>query len=259
MSARRLITVLSLAAVLAAGGISHATIIEVPADEPSIQAGIVAASSGDTVLVAPDTYTEAVDFFGKPVVVGSRYLTTGDPSYIASTIIDGGGTLGPLVSFTSGEDSLSVLAGLTLQHGSASRGGGVLCEFSSPRVADCVILSNEALNDGGGIYARECGPIIESCRVEDNEAINHSGGGFGVRFGAPRIAGCVFSGNVAHDEGGGIFCEDSSPVITDNVVDGNGSTYTYGGGIMSRFCTSVLARNIITNNDTWGIGGGLFY
>lgn len=259
MSTRHTISTLLISAVLAAGGPSHATVIDVPADQPTIQAGIGAATNGDTVLVAPDTYSETIDFVGKPIVVGSLYLTTGDPAYVASTIIDGGGTAGPLASFTSGEDSLSVLVGFTLRHGSAFRGAGILCEYSSPRITDCAIHSNEALNDGGGIYARECGPIVENCRVEGNTAVSHSGGGFGVRLGSPRITGCAFIRNLAHEEGGAIFCEDASPVITDNVIDDNTSTVTYAGGIMSRNCTAVVARNVISNNDTNGIGGGLFY
>jgi predicted outer membrane repeat protein len=152
-----------------------------------------------------------------------------------------------------------VLVGFTLRYGSAFRGGGVLCEYSSPRITDCAIHSNEALSDGGGIYARECGPIVENCRVEGNNAINHSGGGFAVRLGSPRITGCAFIRNLAHEEGGAIFCEDASPVITDNVIDDNTSTVTYAGGIMSRNCTAVVARNVISNNDTYGIGGGMFY
>ncbi len=262
MSAQHTLTALVIAvfaAALTGSSTCRATIIEVPADQPTIQAGISAASGGDTVLVAPDTYSETIDFLGKPIVVGSLYLTTGDPAYTELTIIDGGGTQGPLATFTSGEDSLSMLVGMTLQHGRASRGGAVFCSGGSPRISHCVLFSNEALNDGGGIYATEADPIIENCRVEDNNAINHSGGGLGVRFGSPRITGCVFSGNLAHDTGAGLFCEDSSPVITDNVIDGNTSSVTYAGGIMSRFCTMALARNIISNNDTYGIGGGLFY
>ena len=38
----------------------QATIINVPADYPNIQAGINATVEGDTVLVQPDTYFEKV-------------------------------------------------------------------------------------------------------------------------------------------------------------------------------------------------------
>ena len=264
MSARHTLTVFVLAVfatALTGSSTCRATIIEVPADQPTIQAGISAASSGDTVLIAPDTYSEAIDFLGKPIVVGSLYLTTGDPAYVAGTIMDGGGTAGPLASFTSGEDSLSMLVGMTLQHGRASSGGAVFCSGGSPRISDCVLLSNEALalDGGGGIYATEAGPIIENCRVEDNSAINGSGGGLYVNYGTARVTGCFFSGNYAHSVGGAMVCWVSSTVITDNVIDANSSSGNYAGGIYSRDCAAVIARNVFSNNSASGIGGGLFY
>jgi parallel beta-helix repeat protein/predicted outer membrane repeat protein len=241
------------------GCTAHATIINVPGDQPTIQIGIGAATNGDTVLVAPDTYSEDFAFLGKAVTVGSWFLTTGDPAYVSATIVDGGGTFGPLVTFSAGEDSLSVLCGLTLQNGVATRGGAVLCQSSSPRIVECELIGNQASTDGGGIYVDASGPIVENCRFESNEAVGNAGGGFGVRHGSPRISGCVFTGNTAHYEGGAIFCEDSAPVISGNVVDGNSSAVTYAGGIMSRNCTAVITGNVIANNHTYGHGGGLFY
>jgi len=262
MSAQHTLTVLGIAvfaAALTASSACRATIIEVPADQPTIQAGISAASSGDTVLIAPRTYSETIDFLGKSIVVGSLYITTGDPAYVAGTVMDGGGTAGPLARFTSGEDSLSMLVGMTLRSGLASQGGAIFCSGGSPRISDCAILSNEALDDGGGIYATGADPIIEDCRVEDNNAIDGSGGGLYVTAGAPRISGCVFSGNFAHSTGGAIIFWESSPVFTDNVIDGNSSIGNYAGGIYSRDCTAVIARNVFSNNSAVGIAGGLFY
>jgi hypothetical protein len=48
-----------------------ASTINVPADQPTIQSAINAASNGDTVVVAPGTYTENINFLGKAITVES--------------------------------------------------------------------------------------------------------------------------------------------------------------------------------------------
>jgi len=48
------------------------TTIRVPADQPTIQAGIGAALAGDKVLVAPGTYAERITFSGKAITVASE-------------------------------------------------------------------------------------------------------------------------------------------------------------------------------------------
>ena len=65
--------------------------IHVPADQPTIQAAINAASNGDTVLVSPGTYFENINFIGKAITVKSA-------SGPAVTIIDGSNS-GPVATF----------------------------------------------------------------------------------------------------------------------------------------------------------------
>jgi len=49
----------------------YATIINVPAAQPTIQAGIDVSVDADTVLVQPGTYVENTNYNGKNIIVAS--------------------------------------------------------------------------------------------------------------------------------------------------------------------------------------------
>ena len=96
---------LTLLLVLLPWTAAPAETITVPDGDPTIQAGIVAAASGDTVLVQPGTYAEYINFQGKAITVASLFLTTGNTSYISQTVINGSNS-GHVARFSSGEDPL---------------------------------------------------------------------------------------------------------------------------------------------------------
>ncbi|HUS84372.1 MAG TPA: hypothetical protein VMX56_04445, partial [Anaerolineales bacterium] len=98
--------------------------LRVPQDYPRIQAAIDAASDGDTVLVAPGTYYETIDFLGKAITVESETIPE-------ETIIDAGGA-GSVVTFDSEEGRDSVLRGFLLRGGYGNLvGGGVYLWYTS--------------------------------------------------------------------------------------------------------------------------------
>ena len=124
------------------------TIINVPDDQPTIQAGIDVAIDADTVLVQPGTYVENINYNGKNITIASLFLTTQDTTYISQTIIDGNQN-GTVVSFENGETMGAVLTGFTITNGS---GGGISCVYNSyPRLENLVIIGNYAEYNGGGI------------------------------------------------------------------------------------------------------------
>jgi parallel beta-helix repeat protein len=202
-------------------------IIHVPADQPTIQAGIDAASNGDTVLVAPGTYSENIDFKGKNITV-----TSGATSYsvAANTTIQG--SSGPTVSVQSGETSAAVLNGFTITHVGAggtnsTLGDGVYLSGSSPVLSNNVITSNQ----GCGIAAtNSSGPLIEGNDILGTVVAScgdqvelEPGAGISVFNGANvQILGNTIENNSAEDCGGGIYVEQAvAALLQNNIVRSN--------------------------------------
>jgi hypothetical protein len=210
-------------------------------DFTSIQKGINASTTGDTVLVMQGMYIENIDFLGKSICVMSQ----DGPEF---TIVDGSqptnSEFGSVVTFGSGEDSTSVLSGFTLtggigfwinDRGGIRIGGGILCQNASPTIEQNIIKENHA-NDGGGIeIAQNSSAIVRRNIIWKNEAsttgpgFRPNGGGIDVVFGAnPLIINntivqnnCIGGGG---DGIGAIF--DAAPIIVNNIISDNGS---YGG------------------------------
>lgn len=150
----------------------------------TIQAAVVAAQAGDTVLVQPGTYVEAVDFLGKAITVESA----GGP---ATTVIDGG-SAGRVVTFQSGEGLQSTLRGFTIRNGK----GGILVIGASPTIEQNVVTANDAVGSaitlGGGIYLQGGAPLVRENLVATNHAAN--GGGVAV-LGPATLERNVFDAN----------------------------------------------------------------
>ncbi|MBE0640173.1 MAG: T9SS type A sorting domain-containing protein [Bacteroidales bacterium] len=183
-------------------------IIHVPGDYPTIQAGINAATPGDTVLVADGLYYENINMMGKkPLVVASHFIMTGDTNHIANTIINGSQGLNPdkgsVIIFESGEDTTSIVCGFTITAGKGTiipttnyrAGGGVFVIGSGCKLENNYIEYNQMVSDnytlGGGICAG--GPtaplpwiVLRNNRINHNTAISNydqgSGGGMEIYY-----------------------------------------------------------------------------
>lgn len=216
----------------------------VPADRSTIQAAIDSASDGDTVLVAPGTYQERIDFFGKGIAVRS---TDG----AGATVIDAQNG-GIAVRMLRSEPSTAVLEGFTIRNGqgfdSCCWGAGLACEGCAAQIRNNVFIDNSG-HSGGAISLTEGNPQ------------------FGTGPATATITGNVFRDNRASDHGGAIACFSSAPTIEGNRFENNAATGgaldagqgPAGGAVYINTAPSATVRdNWIEANSAEHAGGGLF-
>lgn len=223
---------------------SGQTTIHVPADQPTIQAAINAASDGDTVQVAPGTYTENINFMGKSITVTS----SGGAS---NTIIDGG-QKGFVVNFSNNETRASVLNGFTITD-------------------DAPPLPTQVLFNTDGVFVGGANPTITN-----NIITNNRGYGIEINFGSAYISGNTISHTSTagdpsqdfgcdYDDGDAIFIGGTSnsitaaPVIDHNTIEYNVGHCLGGGiGLNAAPLSTTISNNIIANNQSLGYGGGVY-
>lgn len=246
------------------------TTIHVPADQPTIQAGIQAASAGDTVVVACGTYYEYDINMKSGVCLTSE---TGEADCVTvdaesqGTVLRCGGvdSLTTVAGFTItgglspfGGGGITCCAGcdatlrsLTISDNRAELGGGGLdCSLSSPRILGCRFLSNRTdFGVGGGMHvsSSSSSPQLEGCTFSLNHA-QVDGGGLHIETGAsPRISNCTFDSNDA-ERGGGVFMWfDASATFTGCTFSSNAAES--GGGLMTNEASSTLTDCVFTDNS----------
>ncbi|MFA6471450.1 MAG: hypothetical protein WCU00_05345 [Candidatus Latescibacterota bacterium] len=176
--------------------------INIPGNQSTIQAGIDAASPGDTVLVQPGRYLETIDFKGKDIVVGSLFLATRDTSYISNTIIDGQ-NINVAAVFKNGESDKAELCGFTVTNGHSTatssnpqgnNGGGIYCLNSSPYLHHLIVDGNFSYLQGGGMYLEKSNSVIENCVIRNNRAVI-TGNAFYSMSGNNQIINCIINYN----------------------------------------------------------------
>ena len=263
---------ISIAIIVLAVSLS-ASIINIPADYPTIQMGVDSSLAGDTILVAPGLYIENV-VLDSSITLGSFFLTTGDTSFISQTIIDGDST-GTVISTDGDEEPLMIgIFGLTIRNGSRSparSAGGIYLYSSLECTLDHLIVQG---NHDRGIAFRSNGAISNSTiRGNIGDGTSQSGGGITIEGLEVLVVNCEILDNIAGNEaypgeawGAGIAVFDPFPSYSTDIsisrclIKGN-RTYGQGGGIL--VAASALVRvinSIITDNHAIPpFGGGLHY
>jgi len=262
--------------------LTFATIINIPEDYTTIQAGIDASIDADTVLVQPGTYLENINYNGKNITVASLFLTTQDTTYISQTVINRYLNFS-VVRFINGETMDAVLTGFTITNGNAQDGGGIAINGSSPTIKYNVITGNTAANIGGGVFVTgnsspvlfnndicnnisesmsgamsimnssatsHC--IVEKCRIYGNTAVVNAGG-LGILNSNVDIIDCTISGNTTDGDGGGIVVTGAEADIINCIISGN-NTENGGGVALSGANSDIINCTISGNSAIYGGG-----
>jgi predicted outer membrane repeat protein len=272
-----LLAALPLVLILLCASPLWASIWLVPGDAPTIQEGIDAAASGDTVLVSCGTYLE-----NDIVMKAGIFLIgeTGGPACVTIDAQNSGRVLDCLdLDQLTTIENIIFSGGLVTEGWQEALGGGVRCrssevvfsrctfEGNTSRIGaglgalestlsllNCTFTGNAAMHPewaaGGGLWARDCSGTIENCFVEGNSALSENpespgdGGGFFLNHNNLDVFACVFDGNSSGSGAGGMYSvsADSSvfsgcDFLNNSAANGGAVYFEYGSAAQLIDCS----------------------
>lgn len=212
------------------------------------------ASSGDSIIVAPATYTENLVIVISLNVIGSGARTT---------IIDGRGTQ-TVVAISNGTNV--TLAGLTIRNGfvswqSGGKGAGI---YNS----GYLVVTNSTIT--GNVSSVSCQGRFPICSVAAGGGIyNSAGAQLTIRQSTVNnnsaYKQCLSNPCGAAADGGGIY-NAGVLIVSDSTLAGNSVLYAgglvhwgRGGGISNYYNGTVtISNSTISGNAAQSIGGGIY-
>lgn len=264
-----------LLGVLFGSGHALGVTIRVPLHEPTIQDGVIAAATGDTVLVAPGVYrgdgNKRISFYGRDIKLLSE-------NGAASTIIDVEGFLEPDQAFRieHGETPAALIDGFTIRNGYLEIGGGagMFIGSSSPTVRNCVFVDNwmgSAYNDvrGGAVAVENGSPTFTNCSFINNRVSSFGeppgfgsiGGAVYFQEASPLFTSCTFQSNSAlgtgGSGGGGAMGGYGSLTLIGCALYGNVADLE-GGAVAFSGSELIIDNTILAFNESGSTAGGIF-
>jgi hypothetical protein len=226
-------------AALAVGARAHGSTLRVPSEHSSIMGAINAAVAGDTVLVAPGTYTNCDEAPCTATVAepfeGLTLLSEGGPDVTRLELVDGGPS-----------------SGLRVVRGEGIGPGGT-------HVEGFEIMSPIA--NSRGLAFVDCWNVrVVNCRLVEIETSFSSGGGLIQTGGSLELVGCEFVRCTAAQQGGGIKVTgtgSSQTVVRDCLFEECGPTaFVASGGGDIEVTGCVFRNNFGSNNQVGGLALG---
>lgn len=247
---RTLGTLIFMAALLLAGS-TLASTIHVPDDQPTIAAGLAAATSSDTVLVACGEYYE------HGLVLPAGVTLRGDHQGVCVWLW--GENQGRLISGTnltpaSRVENFGFFFGDA--GGTGADGGALSFSEGTIEVRDCWFFGNQCDYKGGALALQDCVGLVERCAFTANEGEHGGGGALSAIGGELTLRDCTFESNRGID-GGAIILASCAPLIERCLFYDNDALF-WGGAVMLNGNAAPILRNCtLARNDAYQ-GGGLW-
>jgi hypothetical protein len=221
------------------------------------------ASSSDSIMIAPATYTENLSININLNLIGSGARTT---------IIDGGGVNQVIsigvqrvvlskLSIVNGLNTGILTSGtLTINNSIISNNGyrfsygGGIYNFGTLTINHSTIRGNHAVF-GGGIYSYSGKVTINNSTISGNFATagtfdSRAGGIEDDGVGTMTINNSTISGNRTLGEGGGIWNYQDTITVNNSTISGNGASD--GGGILALLGSTTTFQNSIVADSPSG-------
>ncbi len=247
--------------------------LRVPAQFATLQAAISASANGDSIVVAPGTYHEALNLQGKKITLRS----SGGASV---TFLDGTGGDASILTASKGESRATIVQGFTFRHGvgnlpiacdvAGRKGGAIFVLNSGISVIDCVFEDNgtldaegeESIVAGGAMFTCMGDIGVTGSRFDRNRASR--GAGIEIINGARRTT--VIERSTFHDNvstGGSAISADlfslSSMAVSDCVMERNEGAHAAAMYVRGANLARVtIERSTFRSNHARGSGGAMY-
>ena len=228
-----------------------------------------ASSGSSTIKLRNGTYKLTIDGVNKDA------SATGDLDLSGNITIKGSGSRGTIIDGNNLDRVIHVLqgnvkiSGVTIEHGLASMGGGLLNTGGQVSLSSVVVANNRAV--GAETAKESLAAAVVSGAPGNNGRDGTAGMGGGIYNGAGSlsISNSTISGNQAQGSGGGRGSDGESArgvsIAGKNVPDATGGiggkggagAAAFGGGIYNaKGASLVLSGTIISSNIALGGRGG---
>ncbi len=244
----------------------------VPSAYSTLQNALIAAVSGDTIIISPGTYSGSgnsnLNISSKIVTI--RSTNPADPNIVASTIIDGFDSSAGNCPVFNGISSKAqvVIEGITIVNCYDNTGGAIEVMDANLTLRNCVFEDCIAWENGGTIRAYRSNIKMQGCVVIGSFAQCKGGAIYAEYKSSVELVDCDFTDNWSMSVGGGaLYIQDSNLAATacqfsDNTVLGGRSNLhggaIYGGNTYLRDVYLVITDCCFKNNFATGYGGCVY-